>query len=620
MAHCGRIAVRTSSPLTDTSMHPTSSEATLPAKLDYTSSIDHIRFGLVDICVRGDWRDISLFRFVNRAAFMLRQPAYFVIFRPDSSSEVLRSVHLSTNDPNYAPALRHATSSLLLDSDGRVDWSRCAPYAIRVFSTDIYFLVFVHRTDFSTHSYHALDYVPCSSSSSIHRFFSDCFAPLGPVLQNSGLNEHLLRRIDELYDANTPLAAPHDHPDTLPFTDPTLQELVGLAYDRMLDTLYSSLSTIENAALLRPQPFSIPNFLCSVKVFTRNSARVGTYFFNFKLVLTPTQRFALALHLSTIARRGAYDPYPDALIDDWFWSEARKAAGIEHIFAIFTSAPSPGTTLFLDAALMSGTIQVHNNFSQEFILGHFDSSYLPADANRCAAREAALRRFCVLHYFLQFMAPDAQSRSLLTFPIRVSGSTWMAITTVVGDTHESCSAIVDHAEFQRRFLLYHSVMRNVENRIRQRMRNTYLKFCGDRFCTILSKSLAEQVRQRRQEWTSQRKKAVNAPDRVGDRFIARHHAFGLSDSDVRLAWQRSIAACRVFPFPPILFVRKEHVLECRAMSAREINLECAIWLVMPTSNPFFDRLRMKAFLQEDEVAETLGPIIGRTVRSHMSDH
>lgn len=580
---------------------------TFPEGMSYDNWVNHIRFTLADICIRGEWNDISLLRFINRTSFMMRKPTSIIMLKLDQWDRNFTLYRHSSIDPYFEEHFKKAIRDSLFDDNGDISYSRAIRYCIRLFRTDIYLIAFElrirsHRPGYSQD----VSYVPCSSEHEIFKFYQDCFDDFGHIIKNTGITKHLKSNIERIFEEDINYRAKFDEPSTVPLSD-SHHRLVGNSFEVVSDALEDVMSRFDETILFRSNKHRVLNYLISMKVFNRNDRRFGCYFYNNKQLFTNKQRLLIAFALESSVSREDHIPYPMADIDDWFWRSARSAKGREEIFSVLGEAPSQGTRLFNESALMSGTVTINNDPFSRSDIGWFDGKYI-SDASTVRDRERLeQKRYCSLHHIFQVMAPDNKCRSLLTFPVRVSGSTWMTITTVVGDGGSEMEYIVNDEEFQRRFLLYHSVMREIESRLRRKIKDTYIEFCGHRLSSVLEKSLRDQRSQRQ-----------SAGPRLAE-VDAGWGGYRFRNQDVKAAVQRAIAISRVFPFPPILFGRQQFVEGLDTPEVAPLNRELGVWLGIPSSNPFFDRLRMRQFVEVEEARRIIAPIVGRDVSRYVGE-
>jgi|GEM_PF-7098193 len=580
--------------------------------------VDHIRLTLADICIRGNWDDISLIRFLNHTSFLMRQPVRFLIFRSDFDGFGFSIYRHSTDDPFHHTAFMHAIKTSLFDAFNRLDAGRCRSYAIRLFSTNIYLIVFVETKELGApSSQRSVRYLPCNVDHDVFNFYQRCFEKFKPALGSLGINTHISRHVEDLYEHNEHLPAKGDNPAVIPFDDESLHRLVGNAYARMQSTLLESIEAIKDNVLARRNNFGVPNYLVSVKIFNRSDSRFGCYFFNSKVCLSGAQQFTIALQLSSIATRKSHIPYPLPDFEDWFWRAARTPFGRKEIFRLVAQAPSQGTRLFVDGPLISGTISVDTDVFSQGDIGWFEGSYLSKTSSPTKESQKEHRRFCALHHILQLMAPDPECRTLLTFPVRVSGSTWITITTVTNNGRGDTDFLVNEAEFQRRFLLYHSIIRRLEDRIRQRMRDTYLRFCAETFGTRLGRSLNRQKNDYMECWRARKTGFFAVGPENADFDASKENAFCLNDDEIQESLRRSIAICRVFPFSPVFFGPKEYLDELSDAITGELDDRSSIWYGMVKSNPFFDRLRMRQFISAEQASRVLEPVVRERTQRHL---
>lgn len=276
--------------------------------------------------------------------------------------------------------------------------------------------------------------------------------------------------------------------------------------------------------------------------------------------------------------------------EKWFWA-AVKRGRIEELLGVLDTPLSRGVRLFPEYALMSGAAIINVNPFARSDVGWIKGALDPDE------REHEFRRLAVLHYLLQLMAPGVPQPSLLTLPLRVSGATWMSATFVVSGVPDAGGVgvdsleapIVDSDEFQKRFLIYHSLTREFESRLRRKSKEAYIQAVYDIFIKY--------VDERRR--AAGRAKAEQGIDLHPDDFKA------LND--------RMTALSRLYPFDTIHFGAEGSLSNIEQYRAGGLGEACNCEFGILDRNPFFDRLRLRSFLDRDEVLRRLRDLINAEI-------
>ncbi|MFL6547029.1 MAG: hypothetical protein ACJ8LM_17840, partial [Candidatus Udaeobacter sp.] len=343
--------------------------------------------------------------------------------------------------------------------------------------------------------------------------------------------------------------------------------------------------------------FEISRFLLCIKAFDRHDIRLGSYFYDIKTYIPSAQRKQIKDKLTDSAMN-RLTPFCDPEAAAWV-REQVQAGQHDAIFALLDTPLSRCSRLFCEYTLLSGAAILNVDPFSRGDIGWYHKEGGADEQSGDFKHE--MRRFASLHYILLSMAADPGRRpALLTIPIRVDGATWMSVTTVVRtDEHPDYSGIVDANEFERRFLFYHSLMRDFETRIRRKSKQRYL--------WAVSQLLSERIK-----W---RVRFIEVPSGQSDKTRTtakaelRLHDFAALAKDV-------INLCRIYPYKPILFGPRG---TAKLYGWNEVGLwegydeDCGI----AGQNPFFDRMRLREFLKSEQVNMRVREVINSEIGLHV---
>ena len=219
------------------------------------------------------------------------------------------------------------------------------------------------------------------------------------------------------------------------------------------------------------------------------------------------------------------------------------------------------------------------------------------------ATPSEVRRLCILHYMLQMMYrgdPRQGVPSVLSIPISVGGASWLtALIVVDGKNDEALSGafVVDSSEFQSRFLIYHSLLRDFEADLRKRSKDAYVRSIARAFIEIVER----------------RDQIDNKSRRSGKTITLRADSLsGPNDFDDLDDWM--LALCRIYPYDLVFFSNEENRPPSHAVQIRSLGDACAVNIGMRVGwNPYFDRFPIYPVLNPDQVSQQMRDTINATV-------
>jgi hypothetical protein len=537
--------------------------------LTYDECIEHIRFTLADICVQAGWKNsVSMWRFLNRTSFLFQMPLCFAVFRLTDTGYIFE--RSTMRDPFYRHGFEETLQSIGVRFNGTpTESASISPYIVRMLATDFYILALqVEGNPHKPGRRQSFTYVPLASDSVLGRVLTRIFSPFGTPLKLMGIEEHLNQSFTHLFSSQAYIDAKHDNPTKSRIT-PDGIDLV----DRIYGKLKGQLIDLEIERIL-PSPIikrnSVSRFLLFVKTFDRTSIRFSSYFYNIRICMPQMQKQQIADGL-TCAMLDSMTPFHNRKATEWI-RDRIKANAFGEIFDVLETPLSKASRLFCEFTLLSGASMINIDPFSGGDIGWYESEY---GVERRDDYNHEMRRFAALHYILLCMAGDDIARpALLTIPIRVDGTTWMCVTTIVGmNEHPHYPGIIDAAEFEWRFLFYNSLMRDFETRLRRKTKQCYL--------AAVSELFSDQVR---------------AASREGNGQAT------LEAKDYAAIASRMVDLCRLYPFRPIMFAPRQ----CREELCWEAlpigdwyRVDCGI----AGDNPFFDRTPLREFMQAYVVRE-----------------
>lgn len=572
--------------------------------LSYDTRLKHIRFTLADICVKSDRTSFSFFRILNRAIILFQEPLCFAICRLRSANFELAGNTIG--DPLYRNEFEQSLENLGFDlKTGKAPVKKLAEFAIpllassQVPTTDFHILAFkIDRSPAKADQRkQKITYLPIRKSDHVGLVLSDIFRPFGKALRTLGVDAELQNHFEQIVAASKVIQARMDDPGPNPATAEVLS--VMKRYEHKALTKAPNQNVPEGRAdfisldeLLQrevEEPLGSPllyrsgqaqpqvaNLILSRKRFDRQDVRFGAYFYSIDFFLSNDQKNQFLKCAATI------DPdsvvaFSDAPTRQWFWKTARSKHPVELLDAL-SKPMSKGVRLFPEYVLMSGAAIINKNPFERGDIGWMDNALTLEE------RQQELRRIAVLHYLLQFMSPGVTSPSLLTLPLRVSGATWMAATFVVSGEPDPAEIgpICTSEEFQKRFLIYHSLMRSFESRLRRKSKEAYIKAVFDIFALHIDRK---------------RKAAGGGTKNV------------TISPDYKELVMELTALSRVYPYDTIHFGPDAVLQNSREYAAASLGQACKVDFGIRNGNPFFDRSQLRSFLDPSEVREQLRDLI-----------
>lgn len=541
-----------------------------------------IRYTMADIIARGEWDDFGLFRILNRLSFISTRQLAFVIYKLDQSKKssfkglnkkkigssriVVQEVSMfdpALQDKLYRD-LQKGPHALLgsfdptkktKDQELHLNPTTIKPYEIRLFASDYYILILkLNIKEARCGIEPEIKFEPVSRTDPMGQFFTDVlhefdgkiprikFEPEDVKLQLSNLYSHGYIPAKDI----PPEKQSFDRQDAISTSMAIdyVQRVINKEYKKI------SLAPVLATYLSEKKDWDRYNKLINVfyfaKAFRRNTTRYAHYYFDTFLLLPEEQKSRLRAALKEVSdQRSDFIPYDDAGASEAFWSDLQSEDGINEILRLLQHELSADSRLFPENALMSGALMIKPGvFSRSAIGWIKPGSNLTSDERRIE-----MKAFAAFHYVLQLGSPitpaDSGKRlSLVSYPFRCAGGIWMTGTHVRLDEEMELGgrplSLLNHEAFEHNFLMYHSIFRESERRIRR-----WAKY---RWLVQVSFLVKEAVRK-----TPKRDNSVPLDER--NRLELNMHLRNL---------------CRVFPLP-LLWL--DDSLEPRIVS-----------------NPFFDRL------------------------------
>lgn len=572
--------------------------------------IDTIRFTLADIVARGEWDDFGLFRILNRISFVCKNHLMFiVVFKRsfgehgnrmssrvrhfyeaspiissldpeffDLTFEFLRKNKLINKSITYKDFLSNENLEIFLDEKKTPD------YAIQVWGTPVFVIVLelhVGTVSFGKRPSRHLD--PVNKSSQLGSFISETLKAFDgmedtseshPQLFSSRMSlskESAEKGLALLREVNTLKRAHDDDPKPLnnkqrAFVVNAFQDvckIIDLEYQRLrMSPILNSNKFINDKKKYK----SSTNALFISKLFNSESMRYSHYKYNSQAVITDEQIKDITSIIEN-AQRSDYIPFDHGEIDNQFWERARTKKGRAYIADVVRKPTPSSVRLFAESVLMSGTTLIKPRVFERGAIGWIDDTPSPSD------RLDALEHLGCLHFVLQLGSPvrpvEAKELSLVALPFRCSGGIWMCAVYVRENPSGPIEGVIDQKNFEESSLIYHSLFRETERRLRRRARTRYIDALGK----IIAQATVE-TRSRHGN------KAILCLDAAAcDKFA----------KDMRLL-------TRIYPFdgivPTTIFKNKSF------LSFKEIDFESE-------PNGYFDRLTLHKFINEGNNKEKL---------------
>lgn len=569
--------------------------------------IDFLRFTLADIVARGEWDDFGLFRILNRIAFLSRHHLIFVVgFR-----KVLNGKHYEA-DP-ITSSLDPVFYDLVLDAlynkgngltERRLDRSqfegakpdkiplkadKIEDYAIPIWGWETNQFILCYRMKPvparpGAQPPMSLEAVPTSSA--LGQFFIEVLKPfdgkssrseLFPfmVSHHSKLEADVGRELSQLRTASEMERATGDEPRILRGDEITY---LGKVLSRVMETVDSEYQRLLKSPLVWPQRAPgtyrplIPNMMFISKTFDQQFVRYRHYRYDARAMISKTQA-DLILKALEKADRDDYIPFgtdnSTRKYDDAFWDMTENPAKRHEVLNLLDGPAPAHSRSFAESVLMSGTALIKPGIFKRSAVGWIDVENIEDDEHY----DHAMLRICALHYILQFGSPvrpvDAEELSLVSLPFRCAGGIWMCATYVRDNTtrgdNPPVEGLIDQQGFDANMLLYHSIFRDAERRLRRKAKNLFAKMLGE--------TIAEEVRATKGRATRTKR------------------GFCLDETSLIDFKGKSALLTRIIPY--------EHVFITQASEPTKSNPKLEMKYAIQR-NGFFDKLTLHKFLSEND--------------------
>ncbi|MDX2287236.1 MAG: hypothetical protein NW217_00225 [Hyphomicrobiaceae bacterium] len=568
--------------------------------------VDFLRFSLADICVRGDWDDFGMFRFLNRVMFLSRKPLVFAIHHLKSHSYVQMN-EVTAFDPFYRSSIIRALEDTQLvtslprihgsaGSGGRQQFWQIKVskdgkgpengYMIRMFDTNNYLLIFelVEAGSGATGRAAAIGrapvtrFVPVAKHTKLGQFFEKVFMPFDGKDGRMKISERIEPHFQRLRQAGSYRKADDQTPENIEVDPEYLATEMGKLskhVERVVDEQYVRLckSPLLKSYLEAPQDASKgpANIFFFAKSFSRTSTRFGHYFYDPMLVLGDEQLKRLRYALERVSPSDLID-YPVPEYHDRFWNICQTDH--ERIIDELRSPFPRAARLFTENVLMSGASMVSPNVFERGNIG-----WVQKDGASDREQDAAYFRLACLHYILQLGSPkkpaDASELSIMSVPMRCSGGIWLCASFLRENKGGSHGELVDQTRFHESYCIYHSLLREAERRTRRRAKELYLSLVSD------------------------------ISGRIFTSMAARHRAAavagGLDDAALEDFNEQTLMISRAFPFPWHVLTNTDGMPDLGGKPF--VDAKCL--KVLELREPFFDRLSLRSFVG----AETLRSVV-----------
>lgn len=568
--------------------------------------IDFLRFTLADIVARGEWDDFGLFRILNRIAFLSRDHLVFVVgFQRQLNGKWRYEADPVTSslDPVFydliLDALSSEASGLTKHRLSRSEFEGEAPrpiplkperipeFAIPIWNTNQFILCYsMIVAPARPGAQPPMQLEPIPTNSPLGQFFVEVLKPfdgkssqsdLYPemVSHHSKIEANVGKELAKLREASKLIRAKGDKPR--PFGGHELAYLDRIL-SRVLEMVDSEYSRLAKSPLVWPQrelgtyrPLTA-NLLFISKTFDQEAVRYGHYHYDARAMIPETQ----ANHLEAALNEANPDDYipfgtdrTTRNYDTAFWEMAKNPKTCHKVLDLLRGPTPEYSRSFAESVLMSGTALIKPGIFDRSAIGWIDAETVPNDD----AYDHAMMRVCALHYVLQFGSPvrpvDAEQLSLVSLPFRCAGGIWMCASYVRDNTTRQkkppIEGLIDQHGFDENMLMYHSVFRDAERRLRRKAKNLFAKMLGE--------AIAEEVPKSRK------------------RSKIRQRGFCIDQTSIIDFKVKSELLTRIIPY--------EHV-ELTATS-EPTKSEPAIRLKYRiNANRFFDKLTLHKFLTEND--------------------
>lgn len=546
--------------------------------------IDFLRYSLCDICARGEWDDFGLFRILNRVSFLSQKQLAFIIYHVESGAQVVDK-EISTFDPLFQKALFERLTGLQLavwqeeTDDLVINHAVAKDYEITLFDTANRIILFeLDVTDREKPGDEPiLEFVPVQNTSELGAFYVEVFKPFDGQEGRMKFCEPIEAHFAKLRTAGAYQIASGGRPEDHPLSREDKQ-LVARAAGTVSNLVSAEHRRLSKSPLLRSfltgrdgMAQSLTNLFFFSKIFSRETTRYVAYYYDPILMAGADQLQALAEGLEVVERKELI-PFGIAKYDKKFWRLRGEPGGISKLINMIRGSWPAHCRLFAENALMSGSSMIKPDIFARKGLVWIASKGLTRDE-----RDEAYMRATCLHYILQLVSPvaptEARSLSLISMPFRCSGGIWMCASYLrenVSKDHKDdpveVDGLISQHQFHRNLLIYHSLLRESERRLRTKARNAYIE------------ALAELV---------------------SDPFPAKRTSKGIDLKFTREAIDtfnsRAEVLTRVYPFQRISLTHPEGA---GGVDIRDLRLR-------GDPNTFFDRLTLFEFLKEENTAQRL---------------
>lgn len=569
--------------------------------------IDFLRFTLADIVARGEWDDFGLFRILNRIAFLSRDHLVFVVgFRKILNGKRYEADPITSSlDPVFydlvLDALYNKGNGLTEHRLDRAQFEGPKPakiplkadkieeYAIPIWGWETNQFILCYRMKPvparpGAQPPMSLEAVPTSSA--LGQFFIEVLKPfdgqssrseLFPfmVSYHSKLEADVGKELSQLRTASEMERATGDEPRVLRGDEITY---LGKVVSRVMETVDSEYRRLMKSPLVWPQRAPgtyrplVPNMMFISKTFDQQFVRYRHYRYDARAMVSNKQA-ELILKALPHAHRDDYIPFGNDTstrkYDDAFWSLVENPKKRQEVLDLLEGPTPAHSRSFAESVLMSGTALIKPGIFKRSAVGWIDIENIEDDEHY----DHAMLRICALHYILQFGSPvrpvDAEELSLVSLPFRCAGGIWMCATYVRDNTTRRddppVEGLIDQQGFDQNMLLYHSIFRDAERRLRRKAKNLFAKMLGE--------AIAEEVRST---------KARAARTKRG---------FFLDETSLVDFKVKSELLTRVIPYEHVFITKASEPTK----SSPELEMKYAI-----QRNRFFDKLTLHKFLSEND--------------------
>lgn len=405
---------------------------------------------------------------------------------------------------------------------------------------------------------------PIKRDSEIGHFLSSVFLPFDGVEGRTLLSDNVSAHFAKLTQNGVNVKAADIPPDSQRIIINDLLETA--AFGRPAASLISKeYARLANSPLLRGflweareaerYPINIAFFS---KTFSRSTTRFDVYYYDQILNLGAPQTNRILFGLEK-AQRDDFIAYPAKDHDERFWKAVTTSQGRNEVIGELRSSLPQHVRLFTENALMSGITVLSADVFRRGEIGWISNKAT------FAQRDDALWRLTCLHYVLQLGSPvrpsSAHNLSVVSLPFRCSGGIWMCASFLRENVRGTDSDMIDQQGFEQSFLIYHSLLRESERRIRRKAKFAYLRTLG-----LIAARETRNMRKRSAE-------GLAAAD------------FGspcLDETALQAVNRAAVNLARIYPFPVGRIVSKTGNVKL-------------------FENPFFDRLTLRSFISKDDI-------------------